>query len=529
PSNAWNGATEYQQGDTVSYGADWYYCIQYPDLFQSPADPAYWYLMPAATADIPDTTLIPPDQTAAGASVLEIPHPYAAADLFSLNYVQSGDIITIVHRNYAPRELRRNSATNWTLSVITFAPTLAAPTITSLGFAWGNSLVHLSAISIANPTIITTSATHYFGNGDPVYIFGVTGGSTGINGFWIASSASGTTLNLRDPSDGTLKSTSGSTAFNVTTAVITYATQNGNNNIWSYKVTAVAKDQTESLGSGYVDSESLDLNVTGAHMTLGFDGVTGAVSYNIYRKVGSGSAPTGSYAYIGNVTDDGSGSYTFVDDNIAPDAGRTLPIQDPVFSGAGNYPGAVSYYEQRRVFAGTTNNPQSLWMTRSNTESDISYSIPTLDTDRIAVKVAAREANTIRHIIPLSQLVLLTQSAEWRVTSVNSDALTPTSISVRPQSYIGASAAQPLVVNNSMIYCADRGGHVRELGYSWQANGFTTGDLSLRAAHLFDNYSLIDMAYAKAPLPLLWFTSSTGKLLGFTYVPDQQIGAWHQH
>ena len=102
----------------------------------------------------------------------------------------------------------------------------------------------------------------------------------------------------------------------------------------------------------------------------------------------------------------------------------------------------------------------------------MSYALPVNDTDRIKFRVAAREANTIRHIVPLTQLILLTSSAEWRVTSVNSDAITPTSISVKPQSYVGASNVQPVIVNNSLVYAAARGGHVRELGYSWQANGF---------------------------------------------------------
>ena len=131
--------------------------------------------------------------------------------------------------------------------------------------------------------------------------------------------------------------------------------------------------------------------------------------------------------------------------------------------------------------------------------------------------------------MPLTQLILLTSSAEWRVSSINSDAITPTTISVRPQSYVGASNVQPEIINNSLVYCAARGGHVRELGYSWQSNGFITGDLSLRAAHLFDSLEISDMAYSKAPRPLLWFVSSSGKLLGLTYVPEQQIGAWHQH
>jgi len=123
----------------------------------------------------------------------------------------------------------------------------------------------------------------------------------------------------------------------------------------------------------------------------------------------------------------------------------------------------------------------------------------------------------------------LTSAAEWRVSPVNSDAITPTTISVRPQSYIGANNVQPSIVNNSMVYCAARGGHIRELGYSWQSNGYITGDLSLRAAHLFDNYDIVDMSYSKSPHPLIWFISSTGLLLGLTYVPEQQVGAWHQH
>jgi hypothetical protein len=190
---------------------------------------------------------------------------------------------------------------------------------------------------------------------------------------------------------------------------------------------------------------------------------------------------------------------------------------------------SVSYFEQRRIFAATKANPQTLWFTKSGTEGDMSYSLPTRDDDRIKFQIAAREASTVQHIVPLNQLVLLTSSAEWKISSVSSDYLTPSTISVRPQSYVGSNAVQPAVINNTMVYCASRGGHARELGYSWQANGFITGDLSLRAIHLFDGYQLNDMCYQKSPLPIIWFISSTGKLLGFTYVPEEQIGAWHQH
>lgn len=209
---------------------------------------------------------------------------------------------------------------------------------------------------------------------------------------------------------------------------------------------------------------------------------------------------------------------------------KTPPIADTSasFSSGGNYPAAVSYYQQRRIFAGTNNAPQNFWATRSGTESDMSYNIPVLSDNRIAVRIAAREASAIRHIVPAGQLLLLTASCEWRCSAAG-DVLTPASINLAPQSYIGASNVTPVVINNLVLYAAARGGHIRELSYAWQAASYVSGDISLMAPHLFDYFQILDMAYGRGPIPTLWTISSSGKLLGMTYVPEQQVAAWHQH
>ena len=367
-----------------------------------------------------------------GAVPYEIANPYAEADLFDIHYVQSADVLTIVHPNYAPRELRRLSALNWVLSTISFAAPIAAPT---------------------TPTATATTV-----------------------------GAPATTMS------------------------------------YSYVVTTIATDEVSESAQSSVATCTNNLFTTGCYNTIAWTAVSGAARYNVYKQQG------GLYGYIGQTT-----GTSLKDDNIAPDLGKTPPIYDAVFAATGDYPGSVSYFEQRRCFAGTTNKPQNIWMTKSGTESVMSFSLPIRDDDRIAFRVAAREANTIRHIVPLTQLLLLTSAAEWRVSPVNSDAITPTTITVRPQSYVGANNVQPVVINNTLLYTAARGGHIRECAYNWQANGFISGDLSLRAPHLFDSYDITDMGYAKAPLPVVWFVSSSGKLMGLTYVPEQQIGAWHQH
>ena len=423
----------------------------------------------------------------------EIANPYAEADLFDIHYVQSADVLTLVHPNYKPKELRRLGATNWTLTDISFASQLSAPgspAATSSGWP-------TTATGVMGQLTITVESTAGIALGQAVTGTGIGTGATVTN-------------------------------IKYSTGVITLSVANGaavggevrffGPTTYQYVVTAVGSTGIDESVATSPVSCSNNLLISGNYNTITWSAVTGASRYNVYKYFG------GLFGYIGQTS-----GLSFTDQNITPDMSATPPIiQDP-FNSAGNYPGAVSYFEQRRCFAGTLNLPQSLWMTRSGTEANLNYSIPTRDDDAISFRVAAREANTIRHIVPLQSLVLLTSSAEWRVTSVNSDAITPSSVSVRPQSYIGASNVQPVIINNNLIYAAARGGHMRELAYSWQASGFVTGDLSLRAPHLFDNLDIVDMAYAKAPQPIVWAVSSSGRLLGLTYVPEQQVGAWHRH
>ena len=275
--------------------------------------------------------------------------------------------------------------------------------------------------------------------------------------------------------------------------------------------------ETPSAASGSVRN---NLNNAGASNTISWDAVEGAASYRVYKK----QTGTGLFGYIG-VTEDTS----FVDSNIAPDLSDTAPRQDEDIAQPTNYSRASARFEQRRCFAGSDLFPRRLFMSRSGTEVDFSSRLPVVDDDRISIEVAAREAHVIRHIVPMTDLLLLTQLGEWRVFAINSDAITPTTIAVRPQSFVGSSTVRPQIVNNSVLFCAARGGHVRELGFQATQQGFVTGDLSLRATHLFDDFEITSSAQSKAPVPVVWFVSTSGKLLGLTYIPEEQLGAWHQH
>jgi hypothetical protein len=497
---AYNGATAYVVGNLVSSGGVNYYCIA-NTTGNAPPNATYWYPLPAG--------------------IYEIPNPYAEADLFDIHYVQSADVLTLVHPNYAPRELKRLGATSWTLTTITFGADIATPGTPTVTATKGQGRDVTGIVAASDHLTFAADMSNYLTAGDSIYVSGLVGNATLQNllndKFFIVEAlhTSNTAISLLNYQTGAKIDFVGATWTSGGLVQVMSQSDTIDN---YYVVTAIASNGIDETPASTAASATNNLAVPGAYNTISWSAVTGASRYNIYKR------QSGLYGYIGQTE-----ATSFTDNNIAPDMGISPPNVETVFNSSNNYPGAVSYFEQRRIFAGTTNAPQTLWMTRTGTESDMSYHIPLQDTDRINFRVAAREANTIRHIVPLTQLLLLTSAAEWRVSPVNSDVITPTTISVRPQSYIGANNVQPSIVNNTVVYCAARGGHIRELGYSWQASGFVTGDLSLRAAHLFDNYEISDMCYSKSPQPLLWFVSSTGYLLCLTYVPDQQVGAWSWH
>lgn len=555
----------------------------------------------------------------------EIETPYIEADLFDIHYVQSADVMTLVHPNYPPKELRRYGATDWRLVDIKFGSSLPAPT--------GLSATQTINKNVTNPTDYkrTYAVTALLADGteesvrsSPVTIDCNPYGDGSYNTIrWNAVAGAGLYRVYRDQGgvwayvgqtdttqiidenitpDASITPPHYDDAFYSSKGITSVRVNNGGS---GYEPTKYITDFVNvceyDWGEGYKQqSTGLPVNIQSkANLTWEIEDPNGHGSGADIRLItGETYAATGGPASGGRtacvtgieirsrgigydnpklvikchnrhwqlatlyrfplttshdvpkivVTDStgygadlvpviengrvvsvtirsGGQNYSSPNLSVVSSTGGGASLSANVGQ-APDYPGAVSYFEQRRWFGGTQNRPNNLWATRPGTEADMSFSLPSQSDDRIAVRVAAREANRILHIVPLAQLMLMTGAAEWRVSPLNSDAITPESMSVRPQSYVGASNVQPLVVGSSMIYGAGRGGHLRELGYNYEAGGYISGDVCLRAPHLFDNLTIVDLAYSKAPSPVVWAVSSSGKMVAMAYVPEQQVGGF---
>lgn len=253
--------------------------------------------------------------------------------------------------------------------------------------------------------------------------------------------------------------------------------------------------------------------------TVTWTAAAGADRYNVYRHQG------GVFGYIGQTSD-----LTFTDNNINPDTLRTPPEAAMPFEAADKYPSAVTYFDQRRVFAATDENPQTLWLTKAGSETNLTTSLPVQDSDAISFRIAARQYNRILHLIPLSDLILLTAGGEWRVFTGSGEPVTASTVIARPQSYVGANNVQPVVTSLSAIYVSAQGSKFRELIYSADGVGsYKSEDLSVLIPHLTNGQTIVDLAFSRGPTPLVWATRGDGALLGLTYLPEQVVRAWHQH
>lgn len=483
--------------------------------------------------------------TATVARVFEIATPYSHLDLHGLHIVQSADVLTIVHTGYEPRELRRLSATSWSLDVINFASTLSPPRSTGAPPSAINHSYRVVGVAptnggysgVSNTVVLSNDLTipGYFNivtwSNIPggimyfIYKLDVPSGQWGL----IGTAPSGANFiddgskanDLSAPQYLGLAAApvaSGSAQAPIGTGVQVTPTGAGVTS-YTYVVTSLSEDASEeSLASAEVSTTN-DLTTTGNVNTVRWPAVPGVRLYNVYRKV------SGIFGLVGRAGTD----CTFVDNNIAPNTALTPPIQPNPFLGAGNYPRSVSYYQQRRVFGGTVNLPQTVWMTRSGTEKNLGYSFPTRDDDGVTFRVVSREANTIRHMVPMNELILLTSGGEWQCAAADGGALTPSNISVQQQGYSGASDVQPVVTDRTILFAQDRGGAIRELQFSWQQQGYQTSNVSILAPHLFDYRTVVQLAFTRSPTPSLWSLRSDGVILGMTYVPEHEVRAWHQH
>lgn len=478
-------------------------------------------------ANIDGTRFSPYVSDGTVATIFELTTPYAQADLAALKATQSGDIMTLTHPDYAPRDLARTGHAAWTLTVNTYAPGQADPTgIAVAQRGTSGSTTHryrvtairqeedifeeslpgissttktVASATAANP-VVCTSTSHGYADGDEVELSAFDE-MTEVNGrrFFIANKTANTfELEGEDGSGYTAESTGG-------------------------KANATFVELTDSI--------SVALTTLADYNQLSWTAASGAGRYAIYRR------ESGRYGLIAEVDaplvsfDDTTTAETALGDIHAVDASIAPPRARNPFLLSGTWPGTSSYYQQRQVYGGTLNSPDISYYSQTGNRLNMSVSTPVKADDALTFALDAQEVSEIRHFVPLTDLLIFTDSGEWRVNSGDNSGFSASTLLQKPQSSWGSSHNRPIVVGDTTLFVMNGGINIRNLFFSAEVGKYASDDLMLLASHLLGeegvtSYTVTDWAYATVPESRLYVVRSDGQMLTLTYDKTQEVIAW---
>lgn len=494
-----------------------------------------------------------------GGSPIEVTTPWDENEIWDLQFVQSADVLYITHPDYAPRTLSRTSATTFVLATISFidGPYLELNTTSTTLTPASTAHVTPAMTSLTAPSGTVASN---LGVADAWEVFdqgkatdAILGGISG----WVSYDFAGAATKVADAYWITA-----SEAYPTKTPVnwefqgydgaswITLDKRTGETG-WSGGLTRFYEFTNETGYEGYrlqwfaIDSTTADsvigelgiheraenqtaFNLTASAIT-GINEDTGFQTTDVGRHIRLlGSDGVWRWAKIIART-----STTVVTIQLY---GHALPDLSPIinwklgaWSDETGWPACIGFFNQRLCFARTATQPQSVWMTVTDSLNDFTVSSPLEDDDAITATISSESLNEIKWLAESTDLFVGTSASIRTIgPTASSSAFSPTNIRQKRETNFGASTVFPVRVGTTALYSGYYRKDIREISYSFELNGYVSQDLSILSEHI-PAKGVKQIAYAQNPDSVIWMVLDDGSLAGMTYERDQEVVAFHRH
>jgi hypothetical protein len=198
-----------------------------------------------------------------------------------------------------------------------------------------------------------------------------------------------------------------------------------------------------------------------------------------------------------------------------------------VWSDALGWPAAVIFHEERLMFGGATENPSRIDGSKSG---DFETFTPGAnDDDPVAYTIANNTVSAVKWFASQEKLHCGTLGMEGVIAADTLDnPITPSNIEIKKQSGHGSADLLPVEAGAAVLFVQRHAKKLREITFSIEKDKFVAADRTLRADHI-TGAGLVDITYQQEPWSMVWTARADGVLLGFTYLEDEQVFAWHRH
>lgn len=201
----------------------------------------------------------------------------------------------------------------------------------------------------------------------------------------------------------------------------------------------------------------------------------------------------------------------------------------PAFTGADDYPGAVTFIQQRLAWAASNNNPQKIWLSRAGDFLDLLAG--SADDDAFDATVASPRTNVGRWLLGSKGLFFGTAGAVWRV---NTDTITPTNFPLKRVASAGCAYRAPVDVDDTVVFAQrygkpdNAGRQLDSLRFNLEADEYAPDEISVISEHLLAS-GIKEVAWQEQPDRTLWIACVDGTLVSCTYYPRQSVVGWARH
>ena len=286
--------------------------------------------------------------------------------------------------------------------------------------------------------------------------------------------------------------------------------------------------------------------------TTGVAHTSGDIVYylgNIYQAGTTASAGTRPPIHTTGTESDGVVDWTFLHDGAGyaqvtgftsatvvnatvikrlPTTSATTRWSEGAWSDRRGHPHAVTFYEDRLWFAGSTSRPQTLWASCSGDYENHKYG--TNDDDALNYTINTQDMNTIEWLAPTKVLAIGTANGEFTLSATQiSDPVTPTNVKITPQTTFGSARdVKPLRVGSVILFLQRAGRKLREYAYQFDTDSFVAPNMTVLAEHVTDS-GVVDLAYQQEPNQIVWAPRADGVLAGMTYGRTEDVVGWHRH
>lgn len=192
----------------------------------------------------------------------------------------------------------------------------------------------------------------------------------------------------------------------------------------------------------------------------------------------------------------------------------------------GNYPAAVSLYEQRLYWAGTPNEPQTLFGSASGNYQDMTLGARA--NDGIQFTIASNTFDQILHLVSARQLLPFSYGGEFSVIGGESVGITPSTVRIFSQTSHGTSVVTPIRIGQEVLFTQRGNKKLRAVSYSIREDVNVAPDITILSENITES-GIRDASFAQDPDYIAWFTRDDGKLLSLTHLRDFDVTAWAIH